>query len=101
MRSTGFNPQARWDRHVPENSSLEYRLNEKIEALVWFKGARVYPRLFIWKNKKYKIQVITYQWQERRGQEFTSCFAVNTGFDLYQISFNSTTLGWRLDKIIE
>ena len=54
---------------------------------------------FLW--EKYKIQVITYQWQERRGQELTSCFAVNTGFDLYQISFNSTTLGWRLDKIIE
>jgi hypothetical protein len=97
-----FNPNARWDRHIPEdsNAAAAELLNEKIEVLALFKQGKAYPRLFTLNSKKYKVKRITYNWQERRGQELISYFSVSTGTDLYQISFNSATLGWRLDKII-
>ena len=105
MKQRGFNPRARWDRHIPEtercpqdNSS---ELNTRIEVLVWFRNGKVQPRLFIWDNKKYRIKNINYNWQERRGRELISLFSVSSGFDLYQISFNNTSYYWRLDKIIE
>lgn len=103
MEHSGFNPKARWDRHIPETSQAydSQDLNERIDVLAWFKHAKIYPRIFVWKGKIYKIKKITYNWQERHGQEIISYFSVNTGFDLYQISFNNTFLGWRLDKIIE
>jgi len=97
----GFSPKARWDRHLPGNEQINPDLlNEQIEVLAWFKNARIYPRNFIWKNKLYKIRKITYNWQERRGQEVLNNFSVSTGSDLYQISFNNTTYSWHLDKII-
>jgi hypothetical protein len=103
MRQSGFNPQARWDRHIPQvNDTFESEnLNERIEVLAWFKNAKIYPRRFIWKNKIYKIKKITYNWQERQGQETISYFSVSTGLNLYQISFNNTSFRWQVDKIID
>lgn len=101
MKQAGFSPKARWDRHIPENTHYEPNLlNERIQVLAFFKGGKIYPRMFIWNNKIYKVKTITYNWQERQGKETINYFSVNTGFDLYQISFNNTSLGWRLDKII-
>jgi len=102
MPQSGFNPKARWDRHIPVTSDfIPESIKGKIAVLAWFKGGKIYPRIFIWNNKAYKIKQITYNWQERQGQEILSCFSVNTGLDLYQISFNNTTLSWHLDKLIE
>ncbi len=97
-----FNPKARWDRHIPETSTQAQpqELDEKIEVLAWFSQGKAYPRLFTWNHKRYKIRHITYNWQERRGQELISYFSVSTGADLYQISYNSASFSWRLDKII-
>ena len=102
MRPAGFNPKARWDRRIPAetNSQDHQAINEKIEVLAWFKNAKAYPRRFIWNHKGYKIKNIAYNWQERRGSELISYFSVDTGSDLYQISFNNTTYGWRIDKMI-
>jgi hypothetical protein len=103
MPYSSFSPEARWDRHIPETGKEESRtaIGQRIEVLAWFKNARAYPRLFIWNNNKYKIKEITYYWQERCGLETIHCFSVSTGLDLYQISFSSVTLSWRLDRIIE
>jgi len=103
MKQQGFNPKARWDRHIPETESYDnpQELNEKIEVLAWFKNAKIHPRMFIWEGKIYKIKKVTYNWQERLGQELISYFSVSAGFDLYQISFNSTSHSWKMDKVIE
>ncbi len=103
MKPAGFSPKARWDRHIPETENTPYdpnQLNEKIEVIAYFKGGKIYPRLFFWKNKKYKIKSITYNWQERQGEALINYFSVNTGSDLYQISFNNRSYGWRIDKLI-
>jgi len=98
----GFNPKARWGRHIPETEDQSPELlSERIDALVYFKNAKIYPRVFYWKSRLYKIRKITYAWQERRGQEMLNLFTVSTGADLYQISFNNTTYSWRVDKVIE
>jgi len=102
MRQSGFNPKARWDRHIPEASDAASpeQLEQKIEVLSWFKAGKILPCLFVWNNKEYKITNINYNWQERQGRELISFFSVSTGADIYQISFNNATCGWRLDKII-
>ncbi|MDD5565783.1 MAG: hypothetical protein PHG31_02685 [Candidatus Omnitrophica bacterium] len=102
MPYSSFSPKARWDRHIHETGEEKSStaIGRRIEVLVWFKNTRANPRLFIWNNNKYKIKEITYYWQERRGQETLHCFSVSTGLDLYQISFSSVSLSWRLDKVI-
>lgn len=104
MKPSGFNPRARWDRHIPQTENRNPDpdvLNERIEVLAYFKAGKIYPRLFVWNQREYQIKEITYNWQERKGTETINFFSVNTGSDLYQISFNNTGLGWRLERIIE
>ena len=102
MPTSGFNPKARWDRNIPEGDDYHpEELNERIHVLAWFKNGKTLPQIFIWNDKEYKISQITYNWQERRGREVISCFSVDTGGNIYQISFNNITLGWRIDKVIE
>ena len=99
---SSFNPKARWDRHIPETDDYTPEwLNETIDVLAFFKAAKLHPRAFLWKNRLYKIKNVTYAWQERRGQELISYFSVRTRSNLYQISFNNTSFGWRIDKIID
>ncbi len=100
---SNFNPKARWDRRLPATEEIEQGgpARERIDVLAWCKNGSILPRMFIWGNKKYRIKKVTYTWRERQGQETISYFSVDTGTGLYQISFNSVSLGWRLDKIIE
>ncbi len=102
MHQQGFNPKARWDRHIPEQNHAiqEQDLNEKIQVLAWFRSGKIIPCEFIWNNKEYRIKQVTYSWQERSGGDIITYFSVSTGNDLYQISFNNTAFGWRLDKIL-
>lgn len=103
MKPSGFSPRARWDRHIPEtenNQPDSNTINEKIEVLAYFKAGKISPRSFLWKQREYAIKGIVYNWQERQGQEIINFFSVNTGNDLYQISFNNSTYAWRLNKLI-
>ena len=102
MKHSSFNPKARWDRHIPETESAPHNapLDETIEALALFKAGKIYPREFNWHNRQYHISRITYNWQERSGSAVVHYFSVACGDDLYQLSFNNTSLGWRLDKIL-
>jgi len=103
MKQSGFNPQARWDRNIPEtkNSNTDnLELNEKIEVLAWFQNTKILPKTFIWKNKSYAIDNVNYYWQERSGSETINCFSVQSGPNTYQISFNNSSYFWKIDKII-
>lgn len=101
MRQGSFK-NSRWDRHIPETGQDidNQELNENIQVLAWFKNARIYPRVFAWKGKIYRIKKITYNWQEKCGRETINYFSVDTGASLYQISFNNTSYAWKIDKII-
>jgi len=102
MPQSGFSPKARWDRNIPETDDYPpEELNERIQVLAWFKNGKILPRQFVWNNKNYKIKEITYNWQEHKGREIINCFSVSTGNDLYQISFNNITYGWRINRKIE
>lgn len=103
MKSAGFNPKARWDRHIPEQKAPEVDpdcLSEKIDVLVLFKTGKAYPQSFNWNNKTYHVQRLNYNWQEHSGAQTISYFAVVCGSDTYQISFNNASFGWRLEKIL-
>lgn len=104
MKQSGFNPNARWDRNIPEtnqsNKSAGNEINEIIEVLALFKNSQIFPKQFLWKNKAYQVTNINYHWQERSGKEVITYFSIQCGQDTYQISFNNTSYCWKIDKII-
>ncbi len=101
MAQSSFNPKARWDRDIPISQRSNQELNEKIQVLAWFKNGKIFPRGFLWNNKEYKVECVTYHWQERIGNAMISYICVSTDSGVYQISFNPESLSWRLDKTIE
>lgn len=102
MKPSGFSPHARWDRHIPEDSGAHPPglLEERIKVLAFFSAGRILPRAFFWRDRKYKVKAVHYSWQERQGAEVINRFSVDTGADLYQLSFSNATYGWKIDKII-
>jgi len=104
MNQNSFNPKARWDRFEPDKAAAGFNpdsLAERIEVLAYFKNARIFPKTFLWNNKEYAIETITYNWQERFGQALVNYFSVISSGQLYQISFNNSTFRWQIDKIIQ
>ena len=102
MKQNSFNPKARWDRFEPEKQGFNPEaLNERIEVLAFFKHAKIFPKSFIWHDKEYLIEKVTYNWQERSGQALISYFSVSSSGQVYQISFNNSTFRWQIDKLID
>jgi hypothetical protein len=101
MNQNSFNPKARWDRFEPDGGFDPDILNERIDVLALFSGARIFPKSFNWHGKEYRIESITYSWQERVGQALISYFSVSCAGQIYQISFNNSTFRWQLDKLIQ
>lgn len=101
MRPNSFNPKARWDRFNPDaESGNPDEPKERIAVLAYFEHTKIFPRKFIWNNKEYLIENITYNWQARCGQATINYFSVLSAGQLYQISFNNTSYRWQLDKVI-
>ncbi len=96
-----FNPKARWDRFEPGVAADPDILNERVDVVALFKGARIFPKSFNWRGKDYKVETITYNWQERLGQALISYFSVLSSSQVYQISFNNSTFRWQIDKLIQ
>ena len=102
MNPNSFSPKARWDRFEPEKCGFNAdALNERIEVLANFKYAKIFPKSFIWNNKEYIIETITYNWQQRLGQALVNYFSVICAGQIYQISFDNSTFRWQIDKLIQ
>lgn len=102
MNQNSFNPKARWDRFEPEKCGFNPdELAERIEVLAYFKNSRIYPKFFLWNNREYSVETVTYNWQERLGQAIINYFSVISSGQLYQISFNNSTFRWQIDKILD
>lgn len=95
-----FNPQARWDRNLPQEHSAQGLLNEPIEMTCLFAKGKAWPRYFVWRKQLYKVKRLNFFWQERQGRAVISYFALETNRGTYQVSFSNVVLSWRLDKII-
>ncbi len=102
MNQNSFSPKARWDRFEPDKTGFNPdSLNERIEVLANFKHARIFPKSFLWHDKEYVIETITYNWQERIGQALINYFSVLCAGSMYQISFDNSTFRWQIDKLIQ
>ena len=95
-----FNPQARWDRVLPQGDDSPEILNESIKVNCLFERGKIIPRYFIWKNKLYKVKKLNFFWQHKQGRETISSFSLETNSGTYQLSLSNINLSWKLDKII-
>ncbi|QWR77663.1 hypothetical protein [Candidatus Magnetomonas plexicatena] len=75
-------------------------VGERIAVLATFGGERkLKPLKFKWSNNTVEIKEITYFWQDREGDARVYHFSVTDGCAVYELSFNSLSIVWTLEKV--
>jgi hypothetical protein len=60
---------------------------------------KIRPVRFQWSGKFREVQDITYSWTTKEGQSSIYHFSVTDGNALYELSFNVTSLLWKLENL--
>jgi hypothetical protein len=60
---------------------------------------KIRPLRFKWSGKLFEVKDITYTWQTKDGQTKCYHFSVSDGKTLYELSFDTTSLLWRMEKL--
>lgn len=76
-------------------------IEEKISVGVIFASGKIMPKFFIWRDKKYSVEKVTFLWNSKTGSAEIHHFAVLSEGSVYELSYNLKTSCWRLDKIHE
>lgn len=75
------------------------QLDEPIKVGAVFQKTHVIPCWFVRQGQRHEIKEIAFTWQDRQGNARLLYFSVSDGRDVYQISFNTETFSWKLDKV--
>ncbi len=60
---------------------------------------KIRPMRFKWNRRLFELKEITYKWETREGQTRFYHFSVSDGKTLYELSFDTSSLLWRLEKV--
>ncbi len=72
---------------------------EQVRVGAVFGNGSIKPRWFIWKERKYPVDSVSYTWHDRSGEEPVYYFSVVAGADLYELSFYTKKMKWILNKV--
>ncbi|MFH1093932.1 MAG: hypothetical protein V1739_07245 [Candidatus Omnitrophota bacterium] len=89
-----FNPEARWDRPLPQDETLP---GQAIDIVVSFKRGGFFPLWFFLHGNKHMIKNVQFAWQEKKGADVFHLFSVTDNNDTqYTICFLRNSMRWRL-----
>jgi len=60
---------------------------------------KIKPLRFRWSGKLFEVKDVTYSWQTKEGQNKIHHFSISDGKTLYELSFDTFSLLWRLEKV--
>jgi hypothetical protein len=60
---------------------------------------KIRPVRFKWSGKLREVKDITYSWTTKEGQSRIYHFSISDGKTLYELSFDTSSLLWRLEKL--
>lgn len=62
-------------------------------------SSRLRPLKFNWSGRLIHVKEVTYTWQSRGGEGAIYHFSLTDGDALYELSYDSRTLLWKLENI--
>ena len=60
---------------------------------------RIKPLKFNWSGRLLEVREITYPWKTREGQKEIYHFSVTDGKTLYELSFDTDSLIWKIENL--
>jgi hypothetical protein len=89
-----------FDEHLFGIITLMVVIGEPVGVLVWFSSGKARLVRFQWKNQVVDVERITGCWRRKKGASDTiSWSGVSTDGDYFEVSFNTQSLIWRLEKV--
>ena len=75
-------------------------VGETISVIASFgRSHRIKPVRFNWSGKLFEIKEITYTWKTEEGKNNIYHFSVTDGRSLYELTFDTNSLLWRLENL--
>ncbi len=75
-------------------------VGETISVIASFSQTyRIKPLRFRWSGRLFEVREITYLWKSAEGQSEIYHFSVTDGRSLYELTFDTKSLLWRLEKL--
>jgi len=71
----------------------------RIGAVTKFPHDKLRPVMFIWRNREYRVQDVTYVWRETLGQAEVYHFTVSDGANVFELSYNAKALDWTISGV--
>ena len=90
---------------APEEAEVtHHRLNENVKVYAIYNETgdgkfphdKLRPVMFIWRNREYRVQDVTYVWREIQGQAEVYHFTVSDGANVFELSYNAKALDWTI-----
>ena len=60
---------------------------------------KIRPVRFKWNERLFEVREITYSWQTQEGQTKIYHFSITDGKTLYELSFETASLVWKVEKV--
>ena len=60
---------------------------------------RIKPVRFRWSGKLFEVKEVTYAWETKEGQTKIYHFSISDGKTLYELTFDTASLLWRLESL--
>lgn len=73
-------------------------LNAPISVVAIFRNGKLLPHSFVWRDRTYLVQSVSFEHQQSQGKARVLIFSVNTKNNMYEISFNTEQMLWRLER---
>lgn len=76
------------------------RIGEPISVIASFGPPyRVRPVRFRWSGRLLEVKEVTYTWTTKEGERRLYHFSVTDGSTLYELSFDTAALLWRIEQL--
>jgi len=60
---------------------------------------KIKPVRFLWSGRLLEVREITYTWKSKEGKKDIYHFSVTDGKSLYELTFDTDSLLWRLENL--
>jgi len=75
-------------------------IGDAIEVIAYFKGGKMQPVKFRWKNRVHRIERVNGGWRSEQGRERIQHYSVMCGGpDVFEISCSMENFTWRIDRV--
>ena len=60
---------------------------------------KIRPLKFKWSGKLFEVREVTYLWKAKEGEKEIYHFSVSDGRSLYELTFDTRSLLWRIENL--